>query len=1526
LNIVKKYFKRIVAAGLLATVVFTGLAATPSTNVNIDNISINTNAYTEILSIENVNAYAIIEPTGSQIHKSRIILRFDLYLTPDAPGYNLHHVEKLIIPKEGYTGKAEEYQHWLDNLPTKWVDNPFLCVFVTVNTTDNNAAIKDLVQTITVQAYNYWVNNTGNLRNVNTIINPILRPNKLENDKTSIIEKAIRLHDILTNKNDFAINPNLSIGLPSNLSYVYAADPIDVGSAATNRGGSTTITSEDEYTSTNIDYSNAANDDGSIDTVEIWLTEQYSGCSIRAATFDNTTGTTFVCRDVEVLGDVSSGSKQTFSGLDMTIETGDYIGLDDTGTADIDDFIKIESDGSGGDGVYYVGGSHCVVSNSASYNLRSGDVLSLYGTGETAGASLSTVTTQAATNIEDTTATGNGNITNTGGDNADIRGIVWDLSTHGDPGNTSPAASDYDNDVAENGDFGTGAFTRSLTSLPTGDTIYARAYAHNSEGYAYGVEVNFLTKPAAPTNVAATDGVHTDKVVITWTKSTGATGYKVYEGANLLDTLGDVATYDDSAAAAGIITPGTATASDGTSTLHVVLSLAGESVANGASRTYKVVALNGTGDSDDSGTNTGYRGTGALTLQWQRSDADADAAYNTNIVGGTTDPYNDTDGVVTPDGRYYRAVLDATGTAQQISTVDRGYKSAAPTTPTITNSTGASLIEDTTARLNGNLTDDGNVNATVYIYWGLTDGVTTILNWDNEINKGVLGEGAFFSDIDTLPTGTTIYYRCYATNSEGNDWANSTESFLTKPAAPTNVSATDGGHTDKVVITWTKSFGATGYKVYEGANLLDTLGDVATYDDNAAAAGIITPGTADASDGTTSLHVVLILGGESVANGAARTYKVVALNGTGDSDASETDNGYRGVGAITYQWQRSAGDADAGYGDIIGATTDPYNDVAGVVDPDGRWYQCVLDATGTTQQTSAANRGYKAAWVAPTITTNIFLGFGGTWAVLSGTIDNEGDATVTEIGFNYGLTNGYGDDWTLTGSWNTGDSFVGVVTGLSRATVFHYQAKANNTQWGYGEDKLFSTKGSAVVYEHLNTGGDADSADIYANNWGAQYFTVGATSHTVTFVNVYIKRTGSPGTVTVSIKHATGVGSPTGTDLVSTTIDGDVLSDSYTWVKIDLTETSLEADMEYAIVIRANAGDDANDIQWREDDGGGLADAGAYTSTNGGVSWSIDGGGADYLFEVWGNPCIDLISVKVFRGYLPINPTAPRNDWIQSDDMLFVIHYENIYPPYFPSDDSNIYFYLQLLDTDGVTVLHQTPCKQWGSMPGAIYLSADTAAGLESDVAYYIRLYGNFTGNPSAQYQLTAADWRGSDLFYFDNWIILMANTIGEYYTETLGGTVTFTEYVSERGDVLNDSGNVIFSIGIPGLSVIRPGIFKSVKQYPVFPDTAPENLFSSAENWEDMMGTEVVTIAENLGEYAGGIDAKTIAAIALLGFALALSIGIFAKGHATVGLALTFPFIAAAGALRVLDIAIIAIIGIIALLLFVWSIWWSRT
>jgi len=279
----------------------------------------------------------------------------------------------------------------------------------------------------------------------------------------------------------------------------------------------------------------------------------------------------------------------------------------------------------------------------------------------TVNPAIPTVTTQAVTDYASTTATGNGNITNTGGENCTARGFKYGL-TETDTWS-----------VSESGSFVAESYTLGITELDPGTQYYIRAYATNSAGTGYGSYVSLTTKPAAPTGVAATDGTATDKVTITWTKSTGATGYQVYRDGTALGWLGDVATCIDTGADAPTITPGSAAASDGTSTAQVVLSLSGPSANNGTTHNYKVRARNATGESADSATNTGYRGVGTLTYQWQRSAGDSDADY-TDISGATTAGYNDTDAPFNAGGRYYKCVENATGATQQISSANRGYR------------------------------------------------------------------------------------------------------------------------------------------------------------------------------------------------------------------------------------------------------------------------------------------------------------------------------------------------------------------------------------------------------------------------------------------------------------------------------------------------------------------------------------------------------------------------------------------------------------------------------------------------------------------------------------------------------------------------------------------------------------------------------------------------------------------------------------------------------------------------------------
>jgi hypothetical protein len=93
-----------------------------------------------------------------------------------------------------------------------------------------------------------------------------------------------------------------------------------------------------------------------------------------------------------------------------------------------------------------------------------------------------TVTTSQVTIIQQTTATGGGNVTNSGGANVTERGICWGTS-HNPTTNGSHASNGT----------GTGSYTVNMSGLSPGTTYYVRAYAINSAGTAYGNEVSFTT-------------------------------------------------------------------------------------------------------------------------------------------------------------------------------------------------------------------------------------------------------------------------------------------------------------------------------------------------------------------------------------------------------------------------------------------------------------------------------------------------------------------------------------------------------------------------------------------------------------------------------------------------------------------------------------------------------------------------------------------------------------------------------------------------------------------------------------------------------------------------------------------------------------------------------------------------------------------------------------------------------------------------------------------------------------------------
>lgn len=92
------------------------------------------------------------------------------------------------------------------------------------------------------------------------------------------------------------------------------------------------------------------------------------------------------------------------------------------------------------------------------------------------------LTTAPITNIEPTSATSGGEVTNDGNADIYVRGVCWDTRKSPDIKDTRTTDG-----------YGEGAFTSSITNLSSNTLYYVRAYALNSEGTGYGNQITFTT-------------------------------------------------------------------------------------------------------------------------------------------------------------------------------------------------------------------------------------------------------------------------------------------------------------------------------------------------------------------------------------------------------------------------------------------------------------------------------------------------------------------------------------------------------------------------------------------------------------------------------------------------------------------------------------------------------------------------------------------------------------------------------------------------------------------------------------------------------------------------------------------------------------------------------------------------------------------------------------------------------------------------------------------------------------------------
>ncbi|GAJ09649.1 unnamed protein product, partial [marine sediment metagenome] len=148
---------------------------------------------------------------------------------------------------------------------------------------------------------------------------------------------------------------------------------------------------------------------------------------------------------------------------------------------------------------------------------------------------------------------------------------------------------------------------------------------------------------------------------------------------------------------------------------------------------------------------------------------------------------------------------------------------------------------------------------------------------------------------------------------------------------------------------------------------------------------------------------------------------------------------------------------------------------------------------------------------------------------------------------------------------------------------------------------------------------DTTGGNFYGGKtrWMAQSFTP-LEPYPVGKVTLWLCRNGLPGIVTVGIRNTDGEGHPTGGDLTSGQIAGDLLPETpnFAWVDIKIDPYDLSPDTLYAAVTRSPTAGAINQLLSRRSVNNTCYPRGvALVSTNSGVSF--DAQAWDAAFQVW---------------------------------------------------------------------------------------------------------------------------------------------------------------------------------------------------------------------------------------------------------------------------------------------------------------------
>jgi len=314
--------------------------------------------------------------------------------------------------------------------------------------------------------------------------------------------------------------------------------------------------------------------------------------------------------------------------------------------------------------------------------------------------------------------------------------------------------------------------------------------------------------------VSASDGTYTDRVQLSWTSATGASGYRVYrsEGGGtpaLIASLGSTSlSYADTSASPGI------TYSYQLASTHSL----GESLlgaANTGFRSYSVpvgvAATDGTASTGVTVSWTAFPTATGYTV-WRRAGTGALAQIGT-VTGGATTSYADTASTALVGYSYaIRATIGATATG--FSAEDPGWRNANGPTASASDGTYTDRVQISWPAVTG--------NGGYRLYRWTSGGSPALLASTSSVTTS-------YADFSATP-GTVYSYSVTFLHGFGESLLGGANTGYRATVVPTNVVASDGTSASAVTIAWTGVPNASSYSVYRrvGAGTATLIATVTT--------------------------------------------------------------------------------------------------------------------------------------------------------------------------------------------------------------------------------------------------------------------------------------------------------------------------------------------------------------------------------------------------------------------------------------------------------------------------------------------------------------------------------------------------------------------------------------------------------------------------------------------------------------------------------------------------------------------------